>query len=149
MYPKSIDAIGQFLQIVGVLLSVPGLWIEYWGILLERRAARAVVDEWRTMMTPCPLCGAYDCRCAPRPKCEPVLTDKLTNGEGSKMAKKTPTKKVNKKQLAIDTIELCKELVAMAGLMEDRKIAEKVYKAARQLQRLNQLNEFSSRPRRR
>jgi hypothetical protein len=39
----------------------------------------------------------------------------------------------------IDTIELCKELVAMAGLLEDRRVAEKIYKAVRQLQILDKL----------
>ena len=35
---RVIDAFGQLLQIIGILLSAPGEWIEYWGILLARRA---------------------------------------------------------------------------------------------------------------
>jgi hypothetical protein len=43
MYLKAIDAIGQVLQMVGILLSAPGLWIEHWGITLERRVSRAAL----------------------------------------------------------------------------------------------------------
>jgi hypothetical protein len=35
---RLIDAIGQLLQIIGVVLAAPGLWVEHWGLLLERRA---------------------------------------------------------------------------------------------------------------
>lgn len=35
----AIDVLGQALQMIGILLSAPGLWIEHWGILLERKAA--------------------------------------------------------------------------------------------------------------
>lgn len=35
-----LDALGQALQMIGILLSAPGLWIEHWGILLERKVAR-------------------------------------------------------------------------------------------------------------
>lgn len=38
MYLKTLDSISQVLQIIGVLLSAPGLWIEHWGIQLERYA---------------------------------------------------------------------------------------------------------------
>jgi len=37
----------------------------------------------------------------------------------------------------VDTSELCKELVAMAGLLDDRRVAQKIYKAVRQLQLLD------------
>jgi len=37
-----------------------------------------------------------------------------------------------------DTTELCKELVAMAGLLEDTYVAQKIYKAVRQLQLLDE-----------
>lgn len=40
----AIDTLGQFLQIVGIILSAPGLWIEHWGILLERRVASAITN---------------------------------------------------------------------------------------------------------
>jgi hypothetical protein len=36
-----------------------------------------------------------------------------------------------------DTTELCKELVAMAGFLEDKRVQEKIYKAVRQLQLLD------------
>lgn len=44
MSARAIDALGQFLQIVGILLSAPGEWIEYWGILLEREAFKRKKD---------------------------------------------------------------------------------------------------------
>lgn len=44
MYLKTIDALGQALQMIGIVLSAPGLWIEHWGILLERRVARSVTN---------------------------------------------------------------------------------------------------------
>lgn len=37
---KAIDALGQFLQIIGIVLSAPGLWIEEAGKRLERKAVR-------------------------------------------------------------------------------------------------------------
>jgi hypothetical protein len=39
----------------------------------------------------------------------------------------------------VDTTELYRELMALAGVMEDRRLAEKIYKAVRQLQALDQL----------
>lgn len=40
---------------------------------------------------------------------------------------------------AVDTTELCKELVAMAGFLEDKRVQEKIYKTVRQLQLLDKL----------
>jgi len=55
-----------------------------------------------------------------------------------------PKKKATPKRKAspprrIDTMELCKELVAMAGLLDNRYVAHKIYKAVRQLQLLDQV----------
>lgn len=52
--------------------------------------------------------------------------------------KKTVKRKPSPPQL-VDTIELCKELVAMAGFMADPRRREKIYKAVRQLQLLDKL----------
>lgn len=51
--------------------------------------------------------------------------------------KKAPTKRKPSPPRRVDTIELCKELVAMAGLLEDKRVREKIYKAVRQLQLLD------------
>ena len=45
----------------------------------------------------------------------------------------------------VDTTVLCKELVIMAGFLEDRRVAEKIYKAVRQLQILDKLASESTR----
>lgn len=44
MYLKAIDTLGQVLQMVGILLSAPGLWVEHWGILLERKVVRKALS---------------------------------------------------------------------------------------------------------
>ena len=55
-------------------------------------------------------------------------------------------KKLKKKVVAkrkppklVDTAELCKDLVAMAGLLGNSRIGQKIYKAVRQLQLLDKL----------
>lgn len=55
-----------------------------------------------------------------------------------KPKKKTAVKRKPSPPKLMDTIELCKDLVAMAGLLEDRRAAEKIYKAVRQLQLLDE-----------
>lgn len=46
----------------------------------------------------------------------------------------------------VNTEELCKELVAMAGFLDDKRVAEKIYKAVRQLQILDKLASESVAP---
>lgn len=50
--------------------------------------------------------------------------------------KKKPVKKRVASKL-VDTNEICKDLVAIAGFLDDRRAAMKIYKAVRQLQLLD------------
>ena len=43
------------------------------------------------------------------------------------------------KSALVDTAELCKELAAMAGFIDDKRTREKIYKTIRQLQLLDKL----------
>ena len=51
--------------------------------------------------------------------------------------KKAPAKRKPSSPRRVDTTELCKKLVAMAGFLEDKRVQEKIYKAVRQLQLLD------------
>lgn len=55
----------------------------------------------------------------------------------TRKAKKIVIKRKKAKPKLIDTHGLCKDLVAMAGFLEDRRLALKIYKAVRQLQLLD------------
>lgn len=56
-----------------------------------------------------------------------------------KKSKQKVVKRKSSPPKLVDTIDLCKELVAMAGFIEDRRVQEKIYKAVRQLQLLDKL----------
>lgn len=56
-----------------------------------------------------------------------------------KAKKKTAVKRKPSLPRLVDTIELCKELSAMAGFMDNAWRREKIYKAVRQLQLLDKL----------
>ncbi len=56
-----------------------------------------------------------------------------------KTMRKVPTMRKPSVPQPVDTIELCKDLVRMAGFLEDRRGQEKIYKAVRQLQILDKL----------
>lgn len=54
--------------------------------------------------------------------------------------RKVPAKRKPQPPKLVDTTELCKDLVRMAGFMaDDPRRQEKIYKAVRQLQLLDQL----------
>lgn len=40
MTMKTAGFIAMILQTVGILLAAPGLWIERWGVILERKVER-------------------------------------------------------------------------------------------------------------
>lgn len=43
MWWKFLDSIAQILQIAGLILAAPGLWIEHFGKQLEWYAARRYI----------------------------------------------------------------------------------------------------------
>lgn len=58
-------------------------------------------------------------------------------GNMARKAKKIVTKRRTAKSKLVDTRDLCKDLVAIAGFLEDRRTAMKIYKAVRELQLLD------------
>ena len=55
------------------------------------------------------------------------------------MTKKPTAKRKPSPPKLADTTELCKDIAAIAGTIDDRRTREKIYKAVRQLQLLDKL----------